>query len=210
MKRKTSAGLLLVLIFILLLSSCSKNQKADVCLDAGHGGEDFGTVCGLMYEKDETLKFTLRLAHELTSRGIKVCLTREDDRFVSPQQRCKIANDSKAKLLVSFHRNTGEGSKGVVIWIHSENRRNDRILAENIMLGLKKVGITKDRGIHTGFEGDKNKNYFINSKTDMPSCMVELGYMSSKEDNALLNEKMDEYVAATADAVERTLKDTKN
>ena len=81
-----------------------------VVLDPGHGGKDTGAVGpGGVKEKDVTLDVAHRVAPILSNDGIQVVLTRDDDRFVSLEERTARANDFNADLFVSIHCNASEG-----------------------------------------------------------------------------------------------------
>ena len=55
-------------------------QKADVVIDAGHGGKDPGKVgVNDALEKDINLQIAGKLKEELEARGISVLMTREED-----------------------------------------------------------------------------------------------------------------------------------
>jgi N-acetylmuramoyl-L-alanine amidase len=76
-------------------------------VDAGHGGEDNGVrgPKGTL-EKQVTLDAARRLKTLVESRlGVRVVMTREDDRAVSLDERDAIANNSKADLFLSLHAN---------------------------------------------------------------------------------------------------------
>lgn len=76
-----------------------------VVLDAGHGGDDTGAkgTKGTL-EKDLALALTRRLKSAIESRlGVRVLLTREDDRRVGADERASLANNNKADLFVSLH-----------------------------------------------------------------------------------------------------------
>jgi N-acetylmuramoyl-L-alanine amidase len=78
-----------------------------IVIDPGHGGEDNGTkgVNGSR-EKDLTLQVARRLEAAIESRlGIRVLLTREDDRSVPLGDRTALANTNKADLFLSLHVN---------------------------------------------------------------------------------------------------------
>ncbi len=78
-----------------------------VVLDPGHGGKDPGAIGyrGLK-EKDITLKLAKLVKEKLEKRlGCVVILTRTTDRFVSLEDRAKLANKVKADLFVSIHCN---------------------------------------------------------------------------------------------------------
>lgn len=80
-----------------------------VVLDAGHGGRDPGKVQrrsggGDVYEKDLVLALTLELRDRLLEGGgLRVALTREDDRIIPLAYRPEIARLLGADLFVSIH-----------------------------------------------------------------------------------------------------------
>jgi len=84
-------------------------EVARVVLDPGHGGYDAGASgpTGLK-EKDVTLDVAKRTAPILQREGLDVVLTREDDRFVSLEERTARANQVSADLFVSIHCNAAE------------------------------------------------------------------------------------------------------
>jgi N-acetylmuramoyl-L-alanine amidase len=78
-----------------------------IVVDAGHGGEDEGvTTPGGTKEKDLTLAVARRLKAALEGRlGVRVLLTRDDDRNPSFDERAAAANNSKSDLFISLHAN---------------------------------------------------------------------------------------------------------
>jgi N-acetylmuramoyl-L-alanine amidase len=79
-----------------------------VVIDPGHGGDETGTqgVKGTI-EKEITLSVSRRLRTLIESRlGLKVFLTREDDRTVSHDDRSAFANNHKADVFLSIHANS--------------------------------------------------------------------------------------------------------
>ncbi len=78
-----------------------------IVIDPGHGGKDAG-VRGAegALEKELTLVIARRAKAAIESRlGIRVLLTREDDRSVPLEERTAVANNNKADLLLSLHVN---------------------------------------------------------------------------------------------------------
>ncbi|HEY1143570.1 MAG TPA: N-acetylmuramoyl-L-alanine amidase [Sphingomicrobium sp.] len=77
-----------------------------VVLDPGHGGRDPGAigVSGTVAEKDLTLTFARELRLALAQRGrVRVALTRDDDRYLTLDQRADIARQLGASAYVSLH-----------------------------------------------------------------------------------------------------------
>lgn len=78
-----------------------------VAIDAGHGGDDAGAkgAAGTL-EKDVTLDAARRLKGALEARlGLRVIMTRDDDRTVPVENRSAVANNNKADLFISLHAN---------------------------------------------------------------------------------------------------------
>ena len=87
----------------------SARNVARVALDPGHGGSDPGAIgpAGTR-EKDVTLAIARKVAPALAQSGVQVILTRDDDRFVSLEERTARANASGADLFISIHCNAAE------------------------------------------------------------------------------------------------------
>lgn len=171
-----------------------------VCIDAGHGGKDNGSESGNRLEKDDNLKLAQAVAAYLKQQDIRVVMTREDDTFLSLAQRCSIANESNADYFVSLHRNDGEGY-GVETWVYSSPSDETTALAEQIMAGLDEVGIQRNRGVRKGTQNSESGNYYVNVHSDMPSCIVEMGFVGDATDNQLFDDNLDAYAAAIGDAI---------
>jgi N-acetylmuramoyl-L-alanine amidase len=78
-----------------------------IVIDPGHGGDEPGArgPAGTL-EKDVTLDVARRLKAAIEGRlGIRVLLTRDDDRLVPLDERASIANNNKADLFISLHAN---------------------------------------------------------------------------------------------------------
>jgi N-acetylmuramoyl-L-alanine amidase len=78
-----------------------------IALDPGHGGTDTGAKgAGGTTEKDLTLAVARRIKAAVEARlGIRVLLTRDDDRDVPLDDRTAVANNNKADLFISLHAN---------------------------------------------------------------------------------------------------------
>ena len=77
-----------------------------VVIDAGHGGSDPGatSVSGEIREKQLTLELARELRDTLVQRGrVRVAMTREDDRYLTLDERAAVAQRLAAGLFVSLH-----------------------------------------------------------------------------------------------------------
>ena len=193
-------------------SEASKPEQLQfkVCIDAGHGDYDGGTASpdGTRIEKDDDLKIALAVQKYLEDAGVTVVMVRSDDTFVDLAERCEIANDSKSDLYVSLHRNSYDGDmSGVEIWVHNKEPKEDTLLAQNILDKLSAVGISRNRGVNYGYIGMTDENYYVNADTNMPSCLVELGFITDDTDNKLFDDNLEEYAEAISEGIIQTAKD---
>lgn len=182
-------------------------QNLLVCIDAGHGGEE---DCGALsndesrYESTDDLNAALAVEKYLKELGADVLMIRNDDTYVELYHRTEIANDADADLFVSLHRNSAESGQGVEVWVNYDAPDDDTLLASNILDGLDNVGISQNRGVQFGYQGyspSAKVNYVVNEKSNMPSCLVELGFITDDEDNELFDENLDAYAKSIAESI---------
>jgi N-acetylmuramoyl-L-alanine amidase len=94
-----------------------------VVLDPGHGGHDPGAGTGTLNEKMLTLRLAEALRDQLLEDGgIRVALTRDDDRYLMLAERSSIARRLKADLFVSIHADSidNDGARGASVYTLSE------------------------------------------------------------------------------------------
>jgi len=130
------------------------NEEHIVWLDAGHGGDDWGsaewkrneagqiiTANGnptteeaadgqwIVREKHDTLELSLLIQKELEERGVTVIMTRTDDTYVHRFDRAAQANESGAECFISIHRNYMLGDRnqcGIEAWLVNEITRAEK------------------------------------------------------------------------------------
>ncbi len=116
-----------------------------IVVDAGHGGSETGAAgsAGLL-EKDVTLDVAKRLQAGLGRKlGVKVVLTRDDDRQVSLDDRTAVANHERADLFLSIHVNASPArtARGAETYFLSTQAIDDESRAiaalENNSLGVE-------------------------------------------------------------------------
>ena len=99
-----------------------------VVIDAGHGGHDPGAGTGPVKEKSLTLALATALRDELLrGGGIRVAMTRNDDRFLLLPERSGIARRLNADLFLSIHADSTEGgdASGASVYTLSERGSSD-------------------------------------------------------------------------------------
>jgi N-acetylmuramoyl-L-alanine amidase len=117
-----------------------------IVIDAGHGGDELGARgAGGTIEKDITIAVARRLRTTIESRlGLRVFLTRDDDRTMSLDERSAYANSQKADVFLSIHANAAvrPAMKGAEVYYLSVDRATAeaRRMAESSSTVLPALG----------------------------------------------------------------------
>lgn len=211
--RKKFLSVITVLFLLAALTIPSgAAEETVIVLDAGHGGNDNGTQGTLngttYYEKNLNLKVTRYLWDALGEYGgVKVYMTRYEDTKLSILSRAKAAADLNADLMVSLHMNALEGADyfgGSEIFVPAGNYRPElaeeasaiaeKILSEFEGLGMKKIGVKTSLLSHDDYydypNGQQADYYGIIRfcvQENIPSMIIEHGYLSNKADLTFLS-----------------------
>lgn len=174
--------------------STSNLKGKIIVIDPGHGGQDPGALYGGVKEKDINLDIALRLRGTLNDKGCNVILTREVDKdFYLPNfvlgrmakraeldQRVEMASLYKADLFISIHANSypAGNSYGMETY-YPANSPSAKALADLIQTELKQVQPDNKRNSKSG-------DYYLLNQTQMPSVLVEVGFLSNSKERKLL------------------------
>jgi N-acetylmuramoyl-L-alanine amidase len=82
-----------------------------IVIDPGHGGKDFGAPGYYKgsHEKYAVMDISKTLAKKIkTELGYEVILTRDNDSYLTLEQRTEIANSNRADLFISIHTNAAK------------------------------------------------------------------------------------------------------
>lgn len=152
----------------------SGEENHMVVLDAGHGGEDGGTVEQAATEKEINLAVVLKLKELLEEQGIRVVLTRDKDIFMKLEERVQIANGEKADLFISIHCNYYEKDSSIygLECYYCKSGEEGKHYAEKIMETIEESKNIVSRNV-------KPADYYILKNTTVPAVLVEIGYLSN-------------------------------
>lgn len=197
-----------------------------VVLDPGHGGVDNGASApNGTHEKDITLAFALQLQKVLIDSGrFDVALTREDDTYLSLNERVDLARQNKADIFISLHADSFQEPdiRGASVYTRDENATDvlDKVLADgenryDIVAGfaipqatpavmdilvdlmrreMRKSSFLAAEAIVHQLEPSvalrrfpvRQADFFVLQAPDVPSVLVELGFLSNASDIANL------------------------
>jgi len=104
-----------------------------VVIDAGHGGHDPGAHGDHVQEKDLTLTLARALRDRLLAvGGIRVALTRDDDRYLLLEERSGIARRMRADLFVSIHADSADEDSASGATLYTLSARGSSEQAERM------------------------------------------------------------------------------
>lgn len=116
---------------IVLNSKSTTDRDIIIVIDAGHGGEDPGSIGRAgSYEKNVTLGIAKRLESLVAKeKGMTPIMTRTGDYYISPNNRPQIARKHKADMFVSIHADafTTPQPSGASVWVLSMKRANTEL-----------------------------------------------------------------------------------
>lgn len=165
-----------------------------------HGGYNPGAQYNGRNEKDDALALTLAVGRILESYGINVLYTRTDDAQETPFQKAQEANRSGADYFVSIHRNSSPVPNqyaGVETLVYNKGGEAEE-LAYNINNQLVNIGF-KNLGVNP------RPNLIVLNSTNMPSVLVEVGFINTESDNKLFDTRFNDIAYAIADGIAMTL-----
>ena len=171
-----------------------------VVIDAGHGGRTPGATRQGIKEKKLNLDIVLQLKEifDNSDENIGVYYTRLDDSNPTFDQRVQLANKSDADLFISVHNNSlvkSTKTKGTQV-MYSESDTEE--LGSKKLAGILLEEITKELdSVNKGLV--KGDDIYIIRTSEVPVALVEVGFMTNKEELELLNSE--EYQKQTAEAI---------
>lgn len=153
-----------------------------IVVDPGHGGIDKG-ACHFpsnLIEKEINLDVALRLEKALLKQDATVHLTRKDDTFLGLDERVRFANERQADLFLSIHVNRFPSpdcfGAQTFFFPESEAGRNFALIVQEELL----------RVYPPNYRTALPANFRVLRGTQMPSALVEIGFVTSPVDRELL------------------------
>lgn len=158
----------------------ASNGNYKVFVDPGHGGGDPGAVgVGGLREKDVNLAVGLKVLMKLKAKGIDVVMSRDTDKFLELSQISSAANTSGSDVFVSIHANSASPSASGIETYYYPGKTASGKLASNVQTNLIKSTGAKDRSAKTA-------DFHVVRETNMPSILVETGFVTNPSEAALL------------------------
>lgn len=185
--------------------------KKKVILDFGHGGRDAGYSNSSVKEKEINFQVGMHLAKLLKKKGHEVCLIRNKDEYLSLDKRTEKAHRcGPADALISLHSNSAHLEKihGIETFCHipklfsSHFKHGKQTSLQSAALHNKTIDKRSGllaQAIHSNVlsSARSQKKDVVDRKvkhqvtqlllgSEMPSILIELGFLTNKKEASLL------------------------
>lgn len=174
-------------------TSVRPKGKFTIVIDAGHGGRDGGSIgVNGSVEKELNLEYAKSLQKLLTKSGVNVIMTRSNDaglynddadnkKLSDMRKRREIINNACPDLVISIHMNSFplDSCKGAKTFYQIGNDSSFNA-AKSIQNSLNYYIDNASKTVSAG-------DYYILNCTNYTSVLIECGFVSSPEEEKLLN-----------------------
>ena len=198
----------IAVLFFLLLSFwpgevCGQKSSIILVIDPGHGGNDPGHLSVSsthLPEKELNLKIALFLGGYIEKylQNIRVIYTRSGDTYPSLGERVGCANNINADYFISIHCNGNDRKavRGTESHVHSLSLSRSVALAQEIEQQFSNRAGRKSRGVKD--VRDLQHSLQVLKFTNMPSVLVECGFMTNPKEARFLNTTYGQEIIASA------------
>lgn len=173
-------------------------REYTIVIDAGHGGEDGGAVsCTGVMEKQINLEISLKLNDLFHLLGCKTRMIRTDDRSIYTtgdtiarrkvsdlKERVRMLEETENPILVSIHQNLFPDARYSGAQVFYGRAGEGQGLAEELQSIFRQ---TINPGSNR--EAKQGKNIYLMEHTPCTGVLVECGFLSNPEEEALLRGK---------------------
>lgn len=159
-----------------------------IFIDPGHGGPDPGAVGNGVTEQNVNLNVALELQRLLNSAGYSTMIYRTNNtenvlsnKNADLSNRANMANNWGADYFVSIHTNSSlnPGANGAEVYVYRLGGRSEA-LAQSVLNSIVSTLGSKNNGV-------RQANFAVLKRTDMPSILIELGYLTNPTEALNLN-----------------------
>lgn len=159
----------------------------------GHGGFDPGKVGTRdTLEKDINLAIAKKVEQKLADSGYITYMTRTEDvalcdgnesskKLTDMKRRVALIEEKKPVLAVSIHQNSfSAGTKGAQVFYHTSSEEGKKLA------GILQASIRDAVGDDNHRVEKANDSYYMLRKVTCPLVIVECGFLSNPDEEALL------------------------
>ncbi len=174
-----------------------------VVIDPAYGREDTGAATETILAKDITLNVAKALKDKLDKTDIKVYYTRMDDSNPAAEYRVRLADSTRADMLIRIEVNSAESSKKY----GTEAVYNSRFFIPGF--GSVELADLLEREVVTAIRGKANglveaeQTDTVVSEATVPAAAIKVGYLTNGQESILL--QREDYIQRIAEGIYQTI-----
>lgn len=174
-----------------------------VVIDAGHGGDDPGTIANGITEKDYTLKISNYIHNRLDEMGVPNEMSRTSDVMLSASDRPKkiqsFYGNGSDVLVVSNHINAGGGDGAEIIYAL---RNNDKFV-KKLATEFENAGQNVRKYYQRRLPSNPAKDYYyiMRDTPNNETVIVEYGFADTISDANLIKNDWEKLAEAVTKAI---------
>ncbi len=174
-----------------------------VVIDAGHGGDDPGTIANGITEKGYTLKISNYIHNRLDEMGVPNEMSRTSDVMLSASDRPKkiqsFYGNGSDVLVVSNHINAGGGDGAEIIYAL---RNNDKF-AKKLATEFENAGQSVRKYYQRRLPSNPAKDYYyiMRDTPNNETVIVEYGFADTISDANLIKNDWEKLAEAVTKAI---------
>lgn len=182
--------ILITLCFATQVSAKTETEKTfTVVIDAGHGGKDIGATDNGVKEKDINLKVAKNLESLIKKKlkNTRVVMTRDNDIYLTLQERADKANKAQGDIFISIHTNSVDkrnknrrsiaGSSVYTLGLHKDENNLEIARRENSVIELEQDFEQK----YSGFDPQRDESYIIFEMAQKKNLSQSIHFAESVE-----------------------------
>ncbi len=186
-----------------------------VIIDAGHGGDDSGTMRNGVMEKDLTLDVARRVERLAQMQGLSTIMTRESDARKTLPERAALANKQNDGIFVSIHFDEGARAEATGVQTFYAVHQMPKSIFPSWLPFLQPASVTPEnlesqslagfvqealvRRTHAFDRGTRAEQFYVVANVRHPAVLVEGGFLTNNDD--LIRIATDEYREQLAAAI---------
>jgi N-acetylmuramoyl-L-alanine amidase len=190
--KKTSLlflGLTALISFAFIKPNATEPKPFTVVIDAGHGGSDFGATFNETSEKVIVSQIAEKIKSLNENKNITILLTRSSDELITLEKRTEYINSVKPDLVLSLHINANPNNKksGVESYVSDKSPFYTK---SNAIANQLNVSLAKNSSLKVS--ETKLAPFHILKKSEAPTVLVELGYLTNTKDRKYLTDETEQ------------------
>jgi N-acetylmuramoyl-L-alanine amidase len=190
--KKTAAFSLVgiaLISFAFINPNANESKPITIVIDAGHGGSDLGATLNGDFEKVIVSQIAEKVKSLNENKNITILLTRSSDEFLTLDKRTDYINTVKPDLVLSLHVNTSPNHEksGIEFFINDKSPFFEK---SNKIANQLNASFAKNNALKVS--DAKIAPFHILKKSEAPTVLIELGYLSNEKDRKYLTDNTEQ------------------